>query len=156
MFDNISNNKKHRISRFTDTGQTQAIHPLPERRGFPLNLDKVNHKTVQAALGEHGLDVCNDILAHVKSEVELRKGGRNAIENVGAYLAECLRNGVGIMGDAERQQAAEQKKAASMAIWEKAGFESKEAYDAEMYRRQMAHYGSDDDASKPISPHCVD
>ncbi|MBC8553532.1 MAG: replication initiation protein, partial [Candidatus Brocadiales bacterium] len=89
---------------------------------------KVNRKTVQAALDQYGLSACTDILNFVKSEIQNRQTGHRAIENPGAYLAECLRNGVGIITEDQKEAIEKQ----SMEPWQHAGYPSKEEYDTAM------------------------
>ena len=58
----------------------------------------------RAALNDHGLEGAREIRDYVLAEVERRRGTKDQVRDVGAYLARCLREGFGKKTEVERRQ----------------------------------------------------
>ncbi|MBC8550080.1 MAG: replication initiation protein, partial [Candidatus Brocadiales bacterium] len=84
--------------------------PSPIETDFinSVTLYKVNRTIAQTAIREHGLLGAIEIRDFVLSEVQ-RRQHTHPIENVGAYLAKCLKQGYGKTSDEERAAKEQQK-----------------------------------------------
>lgn len=100
--------------------------PSQEELAFIDDLSRyhITEAHARAALNIHGLEGAQEIRDYVLAEVERRKGTREQVRDVGAYLARCLREGFGKKTEAERrqdvvEQVAKEKRQTERSIQEK-------------------------------------
>jgi hypothetical protein len=67
----------------------------------------INERTAREAVTAHGLTAAQEILVKVMRDIDRRKISANPINDVGAYLARCLKDGLGTLTDEERQAEAD-------------------------------------------------
>lgn len=71
-----------------------------------IALHGINERTAREALFAHGLIGAKEILTRVMRDIERRKKSANPVNDIGAYLARCLKDGFGMLTTEERQTEA--------------------------------------------------
>lgn len=67
----------------------------------------INERNAREAVAKHGLTATKEVLTKVLKDVERRKLSANPVSDVGAYLARCLRDGLGTFTPEERKAEAD-------------------------------------------------